>query len=45
MDELEIMFDDLSIEKQKALLEAHGITDKKDMNWDVIPVTIIPLPA
>lgn len=43
-NELPIMFDDLSVEKQQELLEAHNITDKKEMNWDVHPVTIIPLP-
>jgi hypothetical protein len=38
---MEIMFTDLTEDAQKRLLEASGIKDPKDMNWDVFPVTYV----
>jgi len=38
---IEIMFSDLSPEKQKEILDAYGIKDPKEMNWDVIPFDMI----
>jgi hypothetical protein len=38
---IEIMFDDLREEKQKELLKAYEVVTPHDMNWGVIPVTII----
>ena len=40
MSQVEIMFDDLSGEKQKELLNAVGVDIPEDMNWDTFPVTI-----
>lgn len=39
--EVEIYFNDLSKEKQKELLEAYGVDDPKEMNWDYFPVATI----
>ncbi len=39
--EIEIMFYDLSEEKQKELLKAMGISSPEEANWDVLPVTTI----
>jgi hypothetical protein len=44
MNEIEIMFEDLSPSKKKEILAAYKIKDMKDMNWDVIPIAIIPTP-
>lgn len=44
-NELVIMFDDLTVEKQQEMLEAYKITDKTEMNWDVFPIAAIPVPA
>jgi len=41
--EVEIMFNDLCEEKQKELLDAFGADRSKDLNWDTIPVTSIPI--
>ncbi len=38
---VEIYFDDLKEEAQRALLEAYGISDPKEMNWDVFPIDTI----
>jgi hypothetical protein len=35
------MFDDLKEEKQKEILEAFKVKDKKEMNWDIFPITTI----
>lgn len=35
----EIFFSDLNEEAQKELLEDIGISDPKEMNWDVLPLT------
>lgn len=41
MSEVQIFFDDLSTAKQKELLKANKIKSEKEMNWDVMPITII----
>ncbi len=38
---VEIMFDDLKDKKQKELMKAIGIKDSAEMNWDIVPITII----
>ena len=35
---MEIYFDDLTHDKQRELLDAFGITDPAEMNWDVFPL-------
>lgn len=37
--EIEIYFDDLKEEVQKDILNALGITDIKEYNWDVFPIS------
>jgi len=39
----EIMFSDLTPEAQKALLKAFHIRSPETMNWDVVPIAIIPI--
>lgn len=39
MFEFEIYFSDLNESAQKRLLEEVGISDPKEMNWDVFPIT------
>ena len=39
----EIMFSDLTPEAQKKLLKAFHIRSPETMNWDVVPIAIIPL--
>ena len=43
MKTVEIYFKDLNPEKQKELLEAVGVSDPKEMNWDgdFAPLAII----
>lgn len=41
MKTIEIMFDDLTSEKKLELLRAYAINSKFDMNWDIIPISII----
>ena len=41
MKEVEIFFRDLSIEAQKEILKAFKIKDAKEMNWDIMPLSII----
>ena len=41
MNEVEIFFRDLTEGKQQEMLEAAGISDCKEMNWDVFPLTTI----
>ena len=47
MNEIEIYFNDLTEEKQKELLDAAGIIDPKEANWDmnIVPVVIVTLEA
>jgi len=40
----EIMFSDLIPEAQKKLLRAFHVRSPEDMNWDVVPISVIPLP-
>ena len=40
----EIYFRDLKKDKQKELLEAFGVNDESDMNWEVLPVAIVEDP-
>ena len=39
--EFEIYFDDLKEEIQQQLLEATGIKDPADANWDVFPIATL----
>ncbi len=39
MGEIEIMWTDLTEDAQNRIKEALGISDPKEMNWDVFPVT------
>ena len=45
MNEVEIYFSDLTEEKQKELLEAAGISDPKEANWDmdIVPIAVVDL--
>lgn len=38
---LDIYFEDFLPETQAAILEAAGIQDSKEANWDTIPITIL----
>jgi hypothetical protein len=38
---VDVMFDDLESDKQGEVLEAAGVADSEDMNWDVVPLTIL----
>lgn len=42
MNEFEIYFSDLNEDAQQRLMEAVGITDPKEMNWDmdIVPLAI-----
>jgi len=42
-NEFEIMFSDLTPEAQKELLKAFHIKSPEDMNWDVVPIAVIPI--
>ena len=44
MIEYSIMFADLREETQVELLEHMGVKHQKDMNWDVVPICVIPRP-
>ena len=39
--EFEIYFNDLKEETQQQLLEAMGIKDPAEANWDVFPITTL----
>jgi len=39
----EIMFSDLTPEAQKKLLRAFHVRSPEDMNWDVVPIAVIPI--
>ena len=39
--DFEIYFNDLNEENQKALLNAAGITDPAEANWDVFPIAVV----
>ena len=38
---MEIMFDDLTEDAQKRLLDEAGVSKPEDMHWDEIPVAIV----
>ena len=38
---MEIMFNDLTCEAQKRLLEEAGVKSPKEMRWDTIPVIVV----
>lgn len=41
MGSVEIFYDDLNEEAQERVLEAAGVEDPDDMNWDTMPLTIV----
>lgn len=43
MKKIDIYFNDVSEELQKEFLEAAGISDPKEANWDTFPVTTIEI--
>lgn len=45
MKTIEIYFGDLIPEKQKELLDAVGVSDPKEMNWDmpIFPIAVVDL--
>ena len=46
MEDFDIYFSDLNEEAQKRLMEAVGILDPREMNWDldILPLASFPLP-
>mgnify|MGYP000563041210 CR=1 FL=1 len=44
MSEIQIFFSDLKADVQSKILKAYDISGPEDMNWDVVPLTIIPVP-
>lgn len=38
---MEIMFEDLTPEAQKRLLDAAGVSRPEDMDWDELPVAVV----
>ena len=38
---MEIMFDDLTEDAQKRLLDEAGVSKPEDMHWDEIPVAVV----
>ena len=38
---MEIMFEDLTPDAQKRLLEAAGVARPEDMDWDELPVAVV----
>ena len=47
MDDFNIFFSDLKEDTQRRLLEAIGIADPREMNWDfdLVPLASYPLPS
>ena len=41
MIKIEIYFKDLTEEKQKDVLDILGIVGPEDLNWDVLPISLI----
>ena len=41
--DFEIYFSDLTEDAQRRLLDAFGLTDAKEANWDVFPVIVLPI--
>ncbi len=46
MDDFNIYFSDLNEEAQQRLMEAIGIQDPREMNWDIglLPLAVYPIP-
>lgn len=46
MEDFNIFFSDLKEETQRRLMEAVGIRDPREMNWDldILPLASFPLP-
>ena len=46
MEDFNIYFSDLKEESQRRLMEAVGITDPREMNWDIdmLPLATYPIP-
>ncbi len=46
MVDFKIYFSDLKEETQRRLMDAVGITDPREMNWDIdmLPLAIYPIP-
>ena len=46
MDNFNIYFRDLNEETQQRLMEAIGIQDPREMNWDIdmLPLAVYPIP-
>jgi hypothetical protein len=40
---VEIMFEDLSERKKREILKTFGIKNPEEMNWDIIPITIVEM--
>lgn len=43
-DTMEIYFSDLKQETQEEILDTVGISNPKELNWDVVPLTTIDIP-
>ena len=41
ISKIELYFSDLNEEAQKELLKTANISDPKEANWDVFPITIL----
>jgi len=41
---MDLMFSDLKEDAQKRILELFNIKDPREMNWDVVPITVIAAP-
>lgn len=42
--EIEIFFSDLNEEAQKIFLEAQGMKDPDEGNYDTFPIAVVPIP-
>lgn len=43
-DTMEIYFSDLKQETQEDILDTVGISNPKELNWDVVPLATIDIP-
>jgi len=43
MEKIEIYFRDLRPEVQEQIKKAYGINQPEDMNWDSIPLMVLPI--
>ena len=44
-EKVEIFFSDLNKDTQKKILEASNISKPEDMNWDIVPIAVLPVPS